>query len=134
MVEKLGITYAEANVSAEEEETEPHARLPEALEAPQWTTGAEEPQEQEPEKTGGVMATVRTSRRDAGKKPLVVVISKKIAKHAVLRNRFKRRVREIVRPLMKPGVAYLVIAHPGDPDATFEKLKAMIVSKLTTNN
>ena len=51
-------------------------------------------------------------------------ISKKIG-NAVVRNKLKRRLREMVRPLtgqLKPGL-YVIIARSGAAEASFERLQ-----------
>ena len=74
----------------------------------------------------GMYATLRiveTKGRAEGK--IGFIISTKIYKHAVDRNRTKRRLREVLRlllPNVPPGINLLFIAKPEARDADYEKL------------
>jgi ribonuclease P protein component len=65
---------------------------------------------------------------------LKIIIGKSVAKKAVERNRLRRRIRAIFRPLVKEsGKNYVIIAHPGSAKASFAELKEEILKKLTDN-
>lgn len=59
-------------------------------------------------------------------------VSKKVGK-AVVRNRVKRRMREVIRqrvPSMRPGQDVVVIARPPAAQATFRELEDAILAAL----
>lgn len=61
----------------------------------------------------------------ADKTRVIISVSKKVSKKAVIRNRIKRRVRAVMRDLiknLKPGI-YLVIAKSGAEKIKGEELK-----------
>lgn len=56
---------------------------------------------------------------------LIISVSKKVSKKAVIRNRVKRRVRAVMRdllPQLKAG-KYLIVAKPSSQDVKGEELK-----------
>ena len=60
---------------------------------------------------------------------LIVSVSKKVSKKAVVRNRIKRRVRPVVRELatkLKPAT-YIFIAKPGAERIKGEELKSELL-------
>ena len=60
-----------------------------------------------------------------GEIKLIISVSKKVAKHAVVRNKVKRRVRAVFKNLaenLKPGT-YLIIAKPGAEEIKGEVLR-----------
>ncbi|MCX8125515.1 MAG: ribonuclease P protein component [Dehalococcoidia bacterium] len=61
-------------------------------------------------------------------------VSKSIGK-AVVRNRLRRRLKEIIRQMpLKPGWDIIVIARPGDPLDDFWKLRAILERLLCKAN
>jgi len=77
------------------------------------------------------IVTVKMRRRGSQRKPLLVIIGKKAARRAVARNKFKRRVREIMRPFVERGSSdFTVIAHPGAAEAPFDELTARIKEQI----
>lgn len=78
------------------------------------------------------MRVVELARGGEGK--VGFIISTKIFKRAVDRNRTKRRLREVVRallPTIPPGVNLLFIAKPEAKDADFQKLTEEIKRLIT---
>jgi ribonuclease P protein component len=77
---------------------------------------------------------VSSVSRGNKKKSVTVIVGKSVAKKAVERNRLKRRIRAIFRPLAKEsGKNYVIIAQPGSAEASFAELKEEILKKLTDN-
>lgn len=65
------------------------------------------------------------------------IISLKVSKKAVLRNRLKRQVRAIIRgelPLLKPGFDCVFIFFPLILDKKFEEKKDLIMQSLKKTN
>lgn len=77
---------------------------------------------------GGFLAVLVLPTPDvsAGGTPRVgYTVSRKVG-NAVVRNRVRRRLREITRfhaPCLSPSIDYVVIAFPGAKDATFARLR-----------
>jgi len=80
---------------------------------------------------------------DIAKRRFAFVVSKKISKKAVLRNKVKRRLREIVRQRLKEikkGIDGVFIALPGIEKENFSQIEKMVkklfkkANILTTNN
>ena len=83
-----------------------------------------------PQTTARVL-TIKTNPRGFQKKPLVVVVGKAVSKKAVVRNRTKRRISSIIRPLLRTLLRDVtVIVRAGAAEADFEALKKEITSKL----
>jgi len=62
----------------------------------------------------------------AEKAGLIVSVSKKTAKKAVVRNKIKRRVRAVMREFvgnLRPG-SYLIVAKPGSEKIRGQELKS----------
>ncbi len=72
---------------------------------------------------------IRAALNQEGKVRLGVIISLKVSKKAVLRNRLKRRLKEIVRARLaeiRPDLDLLIIALPGAADLTFDELRQSV--------
>jgi len=84
----------------------------------------------------GPYATLRVVEVGRGEGKIAFIVSTKIYKHAVDRNRTKRRLREVVRallPTIPPGVNLLFVAKPEARDVEYGKLTEEIrrlVSKI----
>lgn len=61
-----------------------------------------------------------------------VVVSKKVAKTAVLRNKIRRRAYEVVAKLPKKPYSIILFAKKGAEKATFKELEAQISEILKT--
>jgi ribonuclease P protein component len=60
-----------------------------------------------------------------------IIVSKKVSKKAVVRNKIKRRIREILRCLdIKPGYDIVVITNKEIVDKSFQEIKQMLLSKI----
>ena len=60
-----------------------------------------------------------------------IIVSQKVAKKAVVRNKLKRRLREILRknlPIIKKGIDGVLIAQPGLEEKSFGELEEMIIN------
>ncbi len=63
-----------------------------------------------------------------------LIVSRKVARKAVHRNKVKRRLREILRtwiPYLRPGWDLVVVARPPAREATFHELKRVLWELLT---
>ena len=85
----------------------------------------------------GPYATLRVVETPKGAPGKIgFITSTKIFKHAVDRNRTKRRLREVVRsllPTIPPGIHVLFVAKPEAKDADYQKLTeeiARLISKI----
>ncbi len=68
---------------------------------------------------------------------LGILISTKVSKKAVVRNRFKRQIREVIQtelPQLKPGKDLVVIVFPQILDKKFEEIKKFIIFGLKRLN
>jgi len=71
----------------------------------------------------------------AGRLQVGFSVSKKVG-HAVVRNRTKRRLREIFRsqvPMLKNGY-YILVARPEAAEATYKQLEKAVISLLRRQN
>ncbi|MCI5066287.1 ribonuclease P protein component [bacterium] len=67
---------------------------------------------------------------------MAVTVSKKVHKRAVVRNRIKRRVREIFRRLRRelpPGTAMVIIARGSAVECSFAECEAQILRSLASH-
>ncbi|MDD3032766.1 MAG: ribonuclease P protein component [Candidatus Pacebacteria bacterium] len=56
-----------------------------------------------------------------------IVISKKVSKRAVIRNKIKRRIREIVKKSsLKPGFDLIIVTYPQIKEKDFQQLEEEI--------
>jgi len=70
---------------------------------------------------------VKIKPRGSQAKQLLLIVGGAVAKKAVVRNRLKRRLRAIMRPILKDkDNDFLIIARPGAAEATFSALKEEI--------
>lgn len=71
---------------------------------------------------------IQARKRDVGETPRVGYTATKKTGTAVVRNRIRRRFRELIRlyagPYVKPDHDYVLIANPGADTASFDALKA----------
>ncbi len=66
-----------------------------------------------------------------------IVVSRKVARKAVRRNKIKRRLREILRlwlPYLAPGWDLVVVARPPAQEASFHELRQVLWTLLTQAN
>ena len=77
---------------------------------------------------------VRNSRRDTYR--VAVVVSKKVSKSAVVRNRIRRRLYEIIRDhqdnIKEPFDIVITVHNESVADMPSEKLKAQLLKQLKT--
>ena len=67
--------------------------------------------------------------KEAGPTKVGIIVSKKVSKKAVERNKVKRRIREIVRKIeFKQGFDIIIITHPSAKDLSFEEIKEQIIN------
>ena len=53
-----------------------------------------------------------------------IVVSKKVSKKAVQRNKIKRRIREVLRKIdFKPGFDIILVAYPNIKDKKFDQIE-----------
>ena len=68
-----------------------------------------------------------------GKLRVGFAVGVKVSKRATVRNRLKRRLREIVRktlPLLPPGYDLVFLAKPGSADLEFAELEKLVAGLL----
>jgi len=74
----------------------------------------------------GKILGLKAVNNDLGLTRLGVLISTKVSKKAVVRNRFKRQIRDVVRaelPKIKEGKDLVIIVFPQILDKKFEDIK-----------
>ena len=78
------------------------------------------------------LLSIKRYPRGSQKKPLIIVISKKVAALAVQRNKIRRRIRVIMSPIIKNSANdYVVVARTGIQKLTFQELKQEIHKTLS---
>jgi len=68
---------------------------------------------------------------------LGILISTKVSKKAVIRNHFKRQIRELVRaelPQLQAGKDLVVVVFPQILDKNFEEIKRLLIAGLKRLN
>lgn len=81
------------------------------------------------------MALKYTTRSDTQPYRAAVVVSKKVHKSAVVRNRIRRRVYEIIRRYVQPGAPYdmvftvYIVEVASQPPADLEKIVAGLLAR-----
>jgi ribonuclease P protein component len=66
-----------------------------------------------------------------------IAVSKKVHKRSVIRNKIKRRLREVYRQnqnLIKAGLDFVVIARSGSVECTFDEIQKQIMNALRYNS
>lgn len=87
-------------------------------------------------KIGGLNAvnqnllTIKKKTRGFQKKPLIIIVNKKVSKRAVDRNLLKRRVKAIMRRFLESGGDYTIIIKPEALSLSFTELKEEITTKI----
>ena len=74
---------------------------------------------------------LKIKKNNFGKKRFGFIVSQKVSKKAILRNRIKRKLREIIReklPSIKPGIDGVLVAQPGLEKKDFSEIKETINS------
>ena len=74
----------------------------------------------------GELLSLKVLRRNQGTARFTVVVSTKISKKAVVRNKIKRRIREILRhltPSMKAGFDIVVLTYPRIIRASYQQIR-----------
>lgn len=75
--------------------------------------------------------TIKTKSRGSQKKPLIIIVGKKVAKKAVERNLLKRRIKAIMRPVLKRSkLDYAIFVRSEAREASFKELGEEINSKI----
>jgi len=74
---------------------------------------------------------VKTKPKGSQAKRLFLAVGAAVSKKAVIRNRLKRRLRVIMRPILKDKNGdFLVVARPGAVNLTFTELRKEIREKI----
>ena len=76
---------------------------------------------------------IKVAKNDLAEQRIGIVINNKVSKKAVIRNRVRRRIREIIRlllPNLQSGLDFLIICSPIIKDKTYQEIEAAIVSNL----
>lgn len=76
---------------------------------------------------------VKAVKNDLGYSRFAIVVSNKISKKAVERNKIKRRLREIIRlilPNIKKGVDGVVVSRPSIADLDYKDIEARLIGCL----
>ncbi len=79
----------------------------------------------------GKILGLKSADNDLLKTRLGILISTKVSKKAVIRNHFRRQIREIVRkelPLLKNGKDLVIIVFPQILDKKFDEIEKILVS------
>lgn len=64
------------------------------------------------------------------KKPLRVVLSKGVAKRAVVRNLLKRRIKAVMRPVIEEAdTGFVIIVRPGAASLSYKEIEEELVGK-----
>lgn len=72
----------------------------------------------------GKLVFLKTLKNNLDDNRFGVVVSKKISKKAVVRNKIKRRLREIIRQAhIKPGLDIIIITKPEIIDKNYQDIK-----------
>lgn len=72
----------------------------------------------------GKLVFLKILKNNLGNNRFGVVVSKKISKKAVNRNKIKRRLREIIRQAhIRPGLDIIIIAKPEIIDKNYQDIK-----------
>ena len=82
----------------------------------------------------GIYSTLRINRNNQNNKKIGFIISTKIFKRAVKRNRAKRRYREIIKkilPQIPNNYHYLFILKPKTLDADFQKMEQDVLHMIS---
>lgn len=72
---------------------------------------------------------LKVKKNDLEESRFGLVVSKKVSKKAVVRNKLKRRLREIIRkrlPEIKKGIDGVIVIKPGFPEDNFEGIEKKI--------
>jgi ribonuclease P protein component len=79
---------------------------------------------------------IKTKSRNSRDKPLLLIaVSAKVSKKAVVRNFLKRRIRAIMRPIVKDSkFDYFIIVKPEATKMNYQELKNEVFNKLLITN
>lgn len=80
---------------------------------------------------------LRFAKNNLNTNRFTFIISSKISKKAVLRNRIKRQLREVFKNIsfkQQPGFDFLVVAKPGIINKKFKEIKEEINGILSSKN
>jgi ribonuclease P protein component len=72
--------------------------------------------------------TLRVTQNEALK--VIISISKKVSKKAVIRNRIRRRIRPILSTFKLLPASYLLVVKPGSEEVKGEELRVELASLL----
>jgi len=72
---------------------------------------------------------LKIKKNNSGRKRFGFIVSQKVSKKAVLRNKVKRRLREVIRkklPAIKSGIDGVLVAKKGAEKKDFSEIKGVI--------